>query len=83
MLLTGDLQNHKDRDKKVSRKQFIKLAERLGFGGDIGETVFDVVYNEHAQTHGKKVPASGIPESATLEAAFLLRVVHDRTANLR
>ena len=82
ILVFGDLTD-KEGHTYVHRTQFAKLASRLGFSEDVGEQVFDKVlvdYLAHLGHRGEK-PTWGHKQA--IEATFLLRTVHQQTAELR
>lgn len=71
--------------KNVSRVQFMKLSERLGFGEQIGQSVFDDVYGEFmkAKYNMLHAPTATVPPTATVESEFLLRTVQNRTNEIK
>ena len=82
ILVFGDLTD-KEGKTFVRRAQFAKLSKRLGFGAEVGETVFDRVLVHYLAFLGQQGVAPTWGAQKAIEATFLLKTVHQQTADLR
>ena len=84
MMFSSNVAGDAERHQRVSRVQFLKLAQRLGFTEEIGATIFDDAWLNHLRHEGKRPPTSGqVPTAASLEAAVLLRTIQGSTQHLK
>ena len=83
ILFHGGLESREGR-QYVSRRAFKKLAVRLGFGSDVGETVFEAVLVDYLLHHGRRAEAIEPSKSTTaIEATFLLKSIQKQTNQLK